>query len=395
VRYPRPAGLLLLDAAPGRQLATLAGLEGLTRAAIVGVVPLVALAQLGTKEAVSIAYAIGSALTLVVTLNLARLEHIVPRRWILTGGLVGFIAAATLFAFGPSWTIPVAIGLTSAEASIFSVCLSLYIMEYIGKRELTGSESTRLLYLGVVWLAGPALGTWIWAAAGSVAPFLFSTLLAVVVVSFHWYLRLEANPVLLYPNQPVMSPIRAIPRFFGQRNLRVAYAITCIRSIFWASLFVYGPLYVVEAGLPEWTAGVFLSSASGVLFLSPVVRRLADDHGVRWVVQRAFALMALSLVGLTVIGEARPIGVVFWLLGAVGGGTIDVLGNIPFMRLVKPRERGDMAGVFATWREVSFLIAPALAALVLAVGPFPVLYLVLAVIMGLGVVATTFLPRRL
>ncbi|MDH5519663.1 MAG: hypothetical protein OEZ14_03915, partial [Acidimicrobiia bacterium] len=231
MRYPRPAGLLLVDAAPGRQLATLAALEGLTRATIVGVVPLIALAQLGTKEAVSIAYVIGSALTLVVTLNLARLEHHVPRRWILTGGLVGFVVAAALFAFGPAWSVPVAIGLTAAQASIFSVCLSLYIMEYIGKRELTGTESTRLLYLGVVWLIGPALGTWIWSAIGRGAPFVFSMVLAVIAVSFHWYLRLEANPVLLYPNQPVMSPIRAIPRFFGQRNLRVAYAITCIRSI--------------------------------------------------------------------------------------------------------------------------------------------------------------------
>ncbi len=395
MRYPRPAGLLLLEATPGRQLATLAGIEGLTRAGIVGVVPLVALARLETKEAVSIAYVVGSALTLVVTLNLARLERIMPRRWILTGGLIGFVLAAILFAFGPGWAIPIAIGLTAAEASIFSVCLSLYIMEYIGKRELTGTESTRLLYLGVVWLIGPALGTWIWTDIGPLAPFILSMVLAVVAVAFHWYLRLGANPVLLHPNRPVMSPIRAIPRFFQQRNLRVAYAITCIRSIFWASLFVYGPLYVVEAGFPEWTAGAFLSSASAVLFLSPMVRRLADHHGVRWVVQHAFELMALSLLALAVVGEARPVGVVFWLLGAVGGGTIDVLGNIPFMRLVKPRERGDMAGVFATWREVSFLVAPALAVVVLAVGPFQVLYLVLAAIMGLGVVATTFLPRRL
>lgn len=376
-------------------MAILAGLEGLARASIVGVVPLIALSRLETKEAVSIAYAIGSALTLVVTLNLAPLERVMKRRWILTTGVGAFVVACCLFALGPGWTIPIAIGLTAAEASIFSVCLSLYIMEYIGKRDLTGSESTRLLYLGAVWLIGPATGTWIWSTAGMVAPFVVATVVAVFAISFHWYLRLEANPVLLHPNQPVMSPIRAIPRFFEQRNLRVAYAITCFRSIFWASLFVYGPLYVVEAGLPEWAAGVFLSSASGVLFLSPVVRRLADHHGVRWVIQYAFVLMGLSLIALTVIGEAKPIGVVFWMLGAVGGGTIDVLGNIPFMRLVKPRERGSMAGVFATWREVSFLVAPALAALVLAVGPFPVLYLILAVIMGLGVIATTFLPRRL
>ena len=142
-------------------------------------------------------------------------------------------------------------------------------------------------------------------------------------------------------------------------------------------------------------AGLFLSAASAVLFLSPVVRRLADNHGVRAVVIGAFGLMGFSLMVLAIIGDARPVGVPFWLLGAIGGGMIDVLGNIPFMRLVKPRERGPMAGVFATWREVSFMVAPALAAVVLLVGPFWVLYLVLAVLMAAGAMATTYLPKRL
>ncbi|MEZ5341771.1 MAG: hypothetical protein R2706_10040 [Acidimicrobiales bacterium] len=34
-----------------------------------------------------------------------------------------------------------------------------------------------------------------------------------------------------------------------------------------------------------------------------------------------------------------PISLVFWLAAAVGGAAVDVLGNIPFMRMVKPRER--------------------------------------------------------
>ena len=252
MRYPRPAGLLTLETEPGRQLATMAGMEGLARSLIVGVVPLAALTALGSKSAVSMAYVAGSALTLLVTLNLARLEHTIPRRWILTAGISASVVAAALYAFGPPWTIAVAIGLTAAEASVFSVCLSLYIMEYIGKRDLTTSESKRLLYLGVVWLVGPTAGGWAWTNVGEIAPFLASMLLALLAIGFHWLLRLGANPVLLAPNDPTTSPIKAIPRFFRQRNLRVAYAITCIRSIFWASLFVYGPLYVVEAGLPTW-----------------------------------------------------------------------------------------------------------------------------------------------
>ncbi len=385
----------MLEAGPGSQLARLAGLEGLARAVVVGVLPLAALQVLGSKFAVSVVYALASGFTLVITLNVARLQRLVPRRWILTSGVIAFMIAGVAFAVGPAPVFAIGLGLQSAHASVFSVCLSLYIMEYIAKHDLILVESRRSQYLAVTWLIGPTVGVWLWATLDPVLPFVVAVVLAFTILGYHWYLRLGANPVLLAPNQRLAGPLVVLPRFFRQRYLRFAYIITCLRSIFWASLFVYGPLYVVDAGLPEWAAGVFLSAASGVLFLSPVVRRLARRFGVRAVVGRAFGLMTGSLLALTVLGPARPIGIAFWLIGAVGGGAIDVLGNIPFMRLVKPRERVEMTAVFATWREVSFLVAPALAVLVLAVGPIRWLWAVLAALMAGGILVTSFLPRRL
>ena len=373
----------------------MAGIEGLTRAVMVGTIPLAAFEALGSKQAVSYAFFAGSALTLAVTVNVGRIESIVPRRWVLTGGVVSVFLAACLFAFGPDWTIPLAIGLRTTHASVFSVCLSLYMMDFIGKADFTRAESRRSIYIAAAWLAGPALGIWMWTEAGHETPFIVSMVLAVALIAYHWHLRLEQNPVLLGPISSVPSPVVTVPRFFKQRNLRIAYAITCIRSTFWATVFVYGPIYVVEAGLPTWLAGAFLSATSAVLFLGPVVQRAADQHGIRSCVMAGFGLMASSLFALTLVGDPEPIGLVFWLLGAVGGGIIDVLGNIPFMRLVRPRERAAMASVFATWREISFLLAPGLAAVVLAFGPFWVLYAVLAVIVTAGAVITSYLPRRL
>jgi MFS transporter, ACDE family, multidrug resistance protein len=184
-------------------------------------------------------------------------------------------------------------------------------------------------------------------------------------------------------------------RFFRQRNLRIAYAITTSRAIFWAALFVYGPIYVVESGLPAWVAGVFLSAASGMLFISPMVRVAADRLGTRAVIIGALGVMSASMVALAIIGDARQLGLVFWLTGALGGAAVDMLGNIPFMRLVKPRERVAMTAIFTTWRETSFLLAPVIAAIALGLGSFWLLYLVIAVLLASAAIATSFLPRRL
>ncbi len=395
MRWRRPEGLQQLDANAAVELARLGGFEGFSRAVMVGVVPLAALEALGSKAAVSYAFIGGELITLMITINVGRLERKMPRRWVLTMASGFLVVAAGLFLVADGPLFVLAVGLRSAEASIFAVCMSLYIMDYIGKRELTSTEARRMVYLGASWVVGPTLGVWLWSRALTPAPFVISMMMTLVTVWYFWRLRLHRNPVLLTPTTAIPNPARSMVRFFRQRNLRIAYAITTSRAIFWAALFVYGPIYVVETGLPKWAAGVFLSAASGMLFVSPIVRVTADRVGTRTVIIGALGVMSASMVALAVIGDARQIGIVFWLTGALGGAAVDMLGNIPFMRMVKPRERVAMTAIFTTWRETSFLLAPVLGAVALGLGSFWLLYLVIAALLASAAIATSFLPRRL
>ncbi len=395
MRYPRPLGLNLVEPGAGDSLAVLASFEGLLRAVTSSVIPLAVLAALESKVQVSVAYAMGSAIALGVTLNVPRFERALGRRWVLTLGVCAQFVACAAFLWGPDWSLPLAIGLMAAEASVFTVCLSLYVMDYVAKDNLVLVESKRTFYLAAVWLTGPALGAWLWSELDRAMPFLLAMVLSIWLISFHWYLRFEQHPVLSASIQTPQSALRSLPRFFGQKNLRIAYAITCLRSVFWAVAVVYGPIYVLEAGLPAWAAGLFLSVAGSILMISPMIRRLAKRVGVRHVVVRAFALSGLSMVMLAAVGDPKPIGLLFWFTAGLGAGAIDVLGNIPFMRLVKPRERNAMATVFATWREVSFFTAPLVAAGLLLIGPFWLLWAATAAFMGVGLAVTTYLPRRL
>ena len=395
MRWRRPEGLFVLDESAGSGIARLSGLEGFARSVMVGVVPLAALDALGSKEAVSYVFIGGALITVLFTLNVGTLERRLPRRWVVTMAAVFLIVASALLAVADGGLFVVAIGLRSAEASIFSVCLSLYIMDYIGKRELTVVESRRIVYTGGAWLAGPTLGGWLWSRGNTWAPFAISGVTTLVMIWYFWRLRFHRNPVLLTPTTQVPNPLHNVARYFRQRNLRIAYAITLSRAVFWAALFVYGPIYIVEADLPTWTVGVFLSTASAMLFVSPLVRRSSDRFGTRSVIIGAFVMMAASMSLLAMLPHPQPLGVVLWLVGSLGGAALDVLGNIPFMRTVKPRERTAMTTVFSTWREVSFLVAPLIAAIALAFGSLRILYVAMAVLLAAAAVATSFLPRRI
>ncbi|NNC79402.1 MAG: MFS transporter [Acidimicrobiales bacterium] len=396
MRVHRPTALLQLETGVGHRMARLSGLEGFARSMLVGTVPLVALERLGSKGAVSQVYTVGAVLALMVTLNLGTLERLIQRRWVATLGLVSLYAAALLFIPSMRPTFVAAVALRSAAASIFSVCLTLYIMDYIGKRDLSRNESRRMVANGMAWLVGPSLGIFLWQNVDESAPFILSSICALITLAYFWKLRLEGSVVLRHPTRTPDNPLRNIKRYFGQRHLRIAYSITLVRAMFWVSVFVYGPIYIVEAGFDETVAGLFLSAIAALLFLSPAIRAIAEQVGNRKIIVLGFTIVGSMMITLGALGEPRKIGVAFWMLAASGGVCLDVLGNIPFMRTVKPRERTAMATVFSTWREMSEFTGPLIGTIVVALSlPFNVYYVILGLLaLGTGGVAT-FLPRRI
>ena len=391
----RPAALQVVSGTAGESFARLNALEGIARSLLVGVIPLLALEALGSKEAVTRAYLIGSVLTLAITLNFASLERLLQRRWVVTLGSAFILIAILIFLFSDGMIMALGIGLSQAAASLFSVCLSLYIMDYIGKKDLIFTETRRLLYAGVAWGIGPTLGLWMWKNSGDWSPFALSLILAASMLAYFWYLRLVPGGAIRPAQSHPPGIFKIIPRYFAQRPMRIAYWIAMSRAIFWMTLFVYGPIYVVEAELPAWVAGALLSLASALLLISPLIRRLATRVSTRLTIVGGLFLAGTSMLALFAIGEARPIGLLFWITASLGGVALDVLGNIPFMRMVKPHERTEMTMIFSTWREGSQLLTPLLVSLLLLVLPFEYYYLLLALLLAAAGVTATYLPRRL
>ncbi len=393
--HRRPEALSQLSGNTSLNLARMSAIEGFSRSILVSIVPLVALETLGSKENVALVYLLGGLLTLSITLNVGTIERFLQRRWVVTlGG--SFVMLAALLLYSRSIVLlPLGIGLRSAAASVYTVCLSLYIMDYIGKKDLTLNESRRTQYTGLAWLTGPALGSWLVQQGHANLPFLLSILAAMLMLAYFWRLRLGDNKVVREARSQARNPWLAIKRYSGQKRLRIAYGITVSRSCYWVVLYVYGPIYLVEAGLPIWSAGVLLSAVSAMLFFSPVIRRVSDRFGTRQVIYTGLTITGISLLALGLVGSPHPLGILFWVSGAVGGVLLDVLGNIPFMRSVKAHERVAMTSVFSTWREASELLTPLLVSAVLVFLPFHAFFFVLALMHFSAAISTSYLPKRL
>lgn len=75
----------------------------------------------------------------------------------IVGAAFAVLASALLYAGHPV-SPSLGIGPCSAAASIFPVCASPCVMDYIAKREHVRSESIRIRHVAPSWLVAPSLG---------------------------------------------------------------------------------------------------------------------------------------------------------------------------------------------------------------------------------------------
>ena len=372
-------------------------LELIARASLITVLPLTAFGLLGSKEAVSLAYTLVSVAALAFTFAIPSLVRLLSRRWAYTFGAGILALYAVLLALDAPPVLILAMFCRTAGAAMLNVTLSLYIMDNIGKRDLTRSEPLRLAISTLAWGIMPYVGVRMMEAFGLWAPAALSFAASVVLVALFWTLRLaEGGPIRAgRPPAPVRHPLDAVRRFVAQPRLRLAWAIAFARSAFWMTFFVYVPILMVEGGLDATTGGIAVAAGNLMLLNNLFTRRWAERYGLRRVLGSALAAAgSLTLAaGVLSLGLPAAAGVAM-VCGAFFTAMLDGLGPVPFLRAVRVHERAEMAAVYRTYLDASELLPPLAYFFLFQIGGYPAAFAALALLLG-GVAALTFrhLPR--
>ena len=124
--------------------------------------------------------------------------------------------------------------------------------------------------------------------------------------------------------------------------------------------FVYPQIYMVQHGKGELAAAIVLSLGNAVLFGVAFIGRLAQRRGIRPLIIAAFIGSGCLTVAAGFTYDWPWVTAGLLLLGALCVMVLDGLGNIPFLRAVKPLERPQMATVFRTYIDLSDLLPAAL-----------------------------------
>ena len=374
--------------------AVLSALDAGARAILVSVFPLLMYRTLGSAERVSAIYLTVGMVALAAALLIPWAMRRVPRRWMFTTGALTYALGAALVLVGGVAVSPFALMLCSVASVTVFVCLNAYVLDYIGQAELRRCETLRMFYSALAWSVGPFLGVWL-LSVWTPLPFLVSAVFGVVLCLVFWRMRLGNGRLIRRSRAPATNPLAYIARFASQPRLVAGYLFAMLRSCGWWVYVVYLPIFAIQSGLGDRTGGIALSLTNSLLFLTPLMLRWTRPRPVRMAVRTGFLWSACLFTAATVFHASPWLALSFLFLGSAFLVLLDISGGLPFLMAVKPSERTEMSAIYSSFRDVSGILTPGIASVVLLFAPVYGLFAAAGVGLFVGWGIAGRIPQRL
>jgi len=378
---------------PGvKAFAMLSALESGARGILVSVLPIAMYRVFADAKVVSEVYFLIGVLSFITALAVPWMCRFIPRRWLYTAATTALMIGSSIGAFFDSWVLAIGLGLNTIAVVVITVCFNAYVMDYISRPKLGECESLRLFYSGAAWTIGPFLGIWlmgIWRPA----PFILSAISASILLVVFWTFRLGNGKAINKAKTKTPNPFAYLYRFTCQPRLVAGWTFAVIKSCAWWVYVVYLPIYAVENGFSEQLGGLLLSLSNAFLFLTPLMLRAMRGR-VRKAIMLGFSasgvfflLASFDIAGPTLVIAMLVTASMFLIL-------LDMSAGLPFLMAVRPSDRTEMAAVYSTYRDVSGVLTPGAASLLLIFAPLHFMFsLTAASLFSCAWLATKLHPR--
>jgi ACDE family multidrug resistance protein len=351
-----------------RGFAVLAGTEAIARGILISVFPIIIYRALQDVGVVSKVYFFIGLSSLMIGLLVPFIIRYVPRRWVYAAGTIMFAIGALLACFEAPIAVVVGLSFTTFATVTTFVCFNAYVLDYVSKIELGKLETSRLFYSALGWTVGPVLGVYLF-GWWRPAPFLIAAIAALTMLLVFLVMRLGDGKLITKSRDAPANPFAYFRRFAEQPRLITGWTFAVIRSCGWWVYVVYLPIYALENGLGEQLGGIALSISNGALFLTPLMFRFIQRKSVKKAVRVGFLISGLLFLVAGAPHGTPPIAVVCLMAGSFFLILLDVCAGLPFLLAVKPSERTEMSAIYSSFRDVSGILTPGAAWLVLLVSP--------------------------
>lgn len=208
-------------------------------------------------------------------------------------------------------------------ANIFRLeSFDIFFRDEAKDTELNEDEGLLYALLNVGWLIGPLVAGFILVTYGISSVFTLSAVFLAMGLFILLVLDMKSKKK---KREKIDGDIRNnLMAYVKKKNLRIPYIISAGVEIWWSLVYIYTPLFIINAGLGEHVVGIFLALVVLPLALFEFeIGKLSEKYGFR-----QFFTLGFLLIGLLSIG-AYYIDNIYVVLALL------VIASIP-MSLIEP-----------------------------------------------------------
>jgi len=302
--------------------------------------------------------------------------------------LVLFFIAYLLFAINRNPYVFAALAVVTTILSTLKITsFGIIIRDKSRATELSRNEGVMYTLLNVAWVVGPLL-------AGLLSEFLGLSFIFVISAIFI-FLALISFKVSKIEDPNLRKKIdrnmfKNFKEFFRDKHRVLSYIIGGGIPFWWALIYLFVPMYMIERGLPiEWVGYFMFAIAIPMILFTYIFAKLAGKVGFKKLFKIGFfilfasALSCFFIGGFPVIFGVNNIYVILGVLvlASIGAAMLESTLEAYFFDLVKGKEELHFYGPYNTNLEVSRLIAYSLPSLILIFLPFKFIFLFFAAAM--------------
>jgi MFS family permease len=274
--------------------------------------------------------------------------------------------------------------LTTLRITSFGIIIRDKSME----RELSRNEGVMYTIMNAAWVIGPLIAGLLSEFLGINFIFVISAIFMILALISFKISRIEdAN----LKKRIDKNMFRNFMEFFKNKNRVLAYVIGGGVPFWWALIYLFIPMFIIQSGLPiEWVGYFLFAIAVPMIIFTYVFAKLAGKIGFKKLFKIGFfILFACVLTCFFVSGIPTLFGLnnIYIILGilvlaSVGMAMLESTVEAYFFDLMKEKEELHFYGPYNTNLEVSRLIAYSISSLILIFLPFKYVFLFFALVMA-------------
>ncbi|HTZ42077.1 MAG TPA: MFS transporter [Candidatus Omnitrophota bacterium] len=303
--------------------------------------------------------------------------------------LLFFAVSYLLFSVYSNIFLVIILGaLIAVATSLRTTANGLIVRDSSESYNVSKNEGIIYALLNIAWFVGPLIAGYIASTYGINNVFFFASaiiLLSVIIMNF---LKVKDDRKTKDIDKHIF---RMIANFFRDKNRVLIYIISLSVPFWWAFIYVYMPIYIIDSGLSSFTLGLFISGVTiPLIFGDYIFARIAGKKGFRKLFFTGFLSLGILAASLFFISNIYLI-LALLVLASISVSMIEPTIEAYFLDITEEEERDKYYGIYTTSSQLGTLIGAGAAAAFLAFLPFNYLFL----LFGIPMVFFAFLSLKI